>query len=113
MPFVTDYLWRELYSPKGVHYETLSDEELEYPEGDADLIRELARINSAVWKYKKENNIRFSQPLQGTLYIPESATPIAEDIAKLHKVQKVVAGEPDTTEEVIKLDEGIFLRLEQ
>lgn len=113
MPFVTDYLWRKLYSEKGIQYEVLTNEEIEFSEGNAELINQLVRINSAVWKYKKENNIRFSQPLEGTLYIPEEASAIKEDIATLHKVKEVIAGKPREGERnIIKLDENVFLKTE-
>ena len=108
MPFVTDYLWRSLYSSEGVHYQRLTEDELEYREGKAALIEYLVRINSAVWKYKKQNGIKFSAPLPAVLYIPEEALPIADDLRRLHKIDKIIAGKP-TERNAIELENNVFL----
>ncbi len=108
MPFVTDYLWRSLYSPEGVHYQRLTEDELEYREGKAALIEYLVRINSAVWKYKKQNGIKFSAPLPAVLYVPEEALAIADDLRRLHKIDKVIAGKP-TERNAIELENNVFL----
>ncbi|MCD6278134.1 MAG: class I tRNA ligase family protein, partial [Desulfurococcales archaeon] len=110
MPFVTDYIWRRLYSPdRSVHTEVISEEELRYEEGKEELISLLIRINSAVWKFKKERNMRLSDELPAILYIPAEGKDIADDIKVLHKVREVIAGKPGKWDVV--LDEGIYLRL--
>ena len=110
MPFVTDYIWRHLYSPsKSIHTEVLTTEDLKYEEGNEDLIKLLIKVNSAVWKYKKENNMKLSDELSAVLYIPAEGRVIAEDIKALHKVSEVIADTPDEWD--IALTDGIYLKL--
>ncbi len=109
MPYVTDYIWRKLYSSKGVHYEVLSDEDLNYREGDEELIEFLMKVNSAVWKYKKEKGMKLKEELRARLYIPEEAASISEDLKNLHKVVEVVPGKPGDVSEAEELVEGVFL----
>ncbi|RLG74738.1 MAG: valine--tRNA ligase, partial [Thermoprotei archaeon] len=110
MPFVTDYIWRHLYSPgKSIHTEVLTTEDLKYEEGNEDLVKLLIKVNSAVWKYKKENNMKLSDELPAVLYIPAEGGAIAEDIKALHKVSKVIAGTPDEWD--VALADGIYLKL--
>jgi len=110
MPFVTDYIWRNMYSDKGVHYETLTDKELNYKEGNSQLIKYLLKINSGVWKYKKQNGIKLREPINAVLYIPEEAKGIEKDLKDLHKVVDVRAYPPTNEENIVKLDEGIYLQ---
>ena len=110
MPFVTDYIWRRLYSPdRSVHTEVINEEELRYEGGREELISLLIRINSAVWKFKKERNMRLSDELPAILYIPAEGKGIVDDIKVLHRVREVIAGKPEKWDVV--LDEGIYLRL--
>ncbi|MEM2005015.1 MAG: valine--tRNA ligase [Zestosphaera sp.] len=109
MPFVTDYLWRCMYSPKGLRNVTITDEDLSVLGGDEVLIENLIKVNSAIWKYKKENNISFAEPLEAALYLPQECEKIADEIRDLHKVRTVVVGLPKDVSKAIKLDEGIFL----
>jgi valyl-tRNA synthetase len=110
MPYVTDYIWRQMYSEKGVHYETLTDDDLGYDEGDESLIDYLVRINSAVWKYKKEHGMKLKDELHGTLFIPPDAAEITSDLKELHKVSEVVAEEPEDKKSLIELSEGIYYK---
>ncbi|MCD6340573.1 MAG: hypothetical protein J7L51_01295, partial [Desulfurococcales archaeon] len=105
-----DYIWRHLYSPgKSIHTEVLTTEDLKYEEGNEDLVKLLIKVNSAVWKYKKENNMKLSDELPAVLYIPAEGGAIAEDIKALHKVSKVIAGTPDEWD--VALADGIYLKL--
>ena len=107
MPFVTDYVWRKLYGSEGVHRQVLGSEELDTGVGDANLFEGLMRVNSAVWKYKKEHGLKLSQPLNAVLYIPENLEPIAEDVKALHKLASVKVGEPCNGAE--EIGEGVYL----
>ncbi len=107
MPFVTDYLWRSAYGGT-VHTQKVGKEDLEYPKGDAKLVTHLMRINSAVWKLKKELNTSLGSELNATLYIPEEAKPLTKDLRELHRVKEVRVGKP--TEGVYReLGEGIYV----
>ncbi len=109
MPFVTDYIWRSMYSSRGLRDEVMTKEDLSELGGNEKLIEYLVNVNSAVWKYKKENNISFAEPLEGVLYIPHEYVEIADDVKELHKVTAVVTGVPEDMTSAIKLAEGIYL----
>jgi valyl-tRNA synthetase len=107
MPFVTDYIWRKMYSENGVHLEKITDEELRYDEGSEELMLKLMEVNSAIWKYKKLAGLRLSQPIEGTLYIPEEIRPIAEDVKVLHKIAEIKVGKPEKWDK--QLNDYLFL----
>ncbi|MFN3268234.1 MAG: class I tRNA ligase family protein, partial [Zestosphaera sp.] len=109
MPFVTDYLWRNMYSGDGLRSATITEEDLRDLGGDEKLIEYLITANSAIWKYKKEKNISFTEPLEGTLYLSEEYKAIAHDIKDLHKIKSVFIGAPTDVASAVKLAEGIFL----
>jgi len=112
MPFVTDYIWREMYSSKGLGREVITQEELTDLGGDEKLINALIQVNSAVWKYKKENNISFSEPLEGVLYLPNEYEAISEDLKTLHRIRKIAFGKPPENMKQVTLAEGIYLVFE-
>ncbi|MEM4519168.1 MAG: valine--tRNA ligase [Sulfolobales archaeon] len=108
LPFITDYIWRNLYDPKGVHLQLINEADIIYETIHADLIERLVRANSIIWKYKKENNIRFSENLNAILYIPKELEPIAEELKDLHKFSEIVVGSPHGS--YIQIGEGIFIK---
>lgn len=95
MPFVTDYIWRMLYDPKGVHVQLITDDEFRYVSRYTDLIPKFMRVNSLIWKYKKENNIKFSQNLNAVIYVNEDLEPIAKEVRDLHRVSEVTSKPPE------------------
>jgi valyl-tRNA synthetase len=109
MPFVTDYLWRNMYSSDGLRKAVVTEEDLRDLGGDEKLIEYLITANSAIWKYKKERNISFAEPLDGTLYLSEEYKAIAHDIKDLHKIKSVVVGAPADVSSAVKLADGVFL----
>ncbi|MEM0361649.1 MAG: valine--tRNA ligase [Sulfolobales archaeon] len=108
LPFITDYIWRNLYDPKGVHSQLIDYEEIKYETTYKDLIIKLVKTNSLIWKYKKEHNIRFSENLNAVIYVPEELKPIANELKDLHKVSDVVVGTPEGTS--IPLGENIYIK---
>ncbi|MEM1601203.1 MAG: class I tRNA ligase family protein, partial [Sulfolobales archaeon] len=108
LPFITDYIWRNLYDPKGVHSQLIDYEEIKYETTYKDLIIKLVKTNSLIWKYKKEHNIRFSENLNAVIYVPEELKPIANELKDLHKVSDVIVGTPEGTS--IPLGENIYIK---
>lgn len=111
MPFVTDYIWRRLYGKTSIHNERAPDpldlRNLE-AEGHEKSFDELVKLNSAIWRFKKQRGLSLSQPLKGVLYIPQSLKDYVREIAALHKVTKVVVGGPGGAE-CVKLAEDVCL----
>jgi hypothetical protein len=67
-------------------------------------------VNSGIWKLKKERNIRFSQPLKATLYLPPELKPFAKDIKNLHKISKTLFEPPQ--EPYSEIAKGCYISIE-
>jgi valyl-tRNA synthetase len=96
MPFITDYIWRQMYDPRGIHIQRIDEKEFTYTSSYGRLFPKFMELNSKIWKYKRENGVRLSEPLDITLYIPEELEPFINDIKDLHRVKDVKAGIPET-----------------
>ena len=108
MPFVTDYLWRVLEG-RTVARERITEEELTFTEGRPELMERVVEVNSAIWKWKKERGMRLSEPIKGTLYLPEELAGVADDVRYLHNVERVAIGVPESWD--YELGRGIYLKL--
>ncbi len=108
LPFVTDYIWRNLYDAKGVHSQLIDLGEIAFETPYGDLIDKLIRVNSLIWKYKKENNIRFSESLNAVLYITDDLKPIADELKGLHKVSEVLSTRPDP--DAVHLGDNLYVK---
>ncbi|MEM2262070.1 MAG: valine--tRNA ligase [Ignisphaera sp.] len=108
LPFITDYIWRKIYSEKSIHFETLP-KAIEIPKTDLKhRLPYLYRVNSLIWKYKKDNNIKLTQQLEAILYIPEEIAIFARDIKYLHRIKEVQIGKP-SVQNYIDLGDNLFL----
>ena len=89
MPFVTDAIWRELYSETSIHNSTIDLPRNEWNKGYHSLIDYLVKINSMIWKHKKTHNIKFSEPIKEKVIIIKEAEPLIKHLVKLHKIEKI------------------------
>ncbi|MFZ8937463.1 MAG: class I tRNA ligase family protein, partial [Nitrosopumilaceae archaeon] len=82
-PFITDHLWRTLYSQQSIHKEHQVQVEDKYPESK--LTDEIAEFNSKVWNEKKAKGLSlkdsFSYP------IPENLEPFKKDLKSMHNLE--------------------------
>ncbi len=93
-PFITDYIWRQLYNEKGIYQEqfpSLSKVKI----GDVNL-KDIMELDYRIWKYKQDNGI----PIKGAL-----------DSITLHPKFKVIARELQTCHNIkeINYNESIDL----
>lgn len=109
MPFVTDYIWRAMEG-RTVARERVTEEELTYTEGRSELMERVVEVNSAIWKWKKERGMRLSEPVRGTLYLPEELAGVADDVRYLHNVERVATGVPQSWD--YELGRGVYLKLD-
>ncbi|WP_350309066.1 valine--tRNA ligase [Ignisphaera cupida] len=111
MPFVTDYIWRSMYKNTSIHLETYPNK-VPLP-GNANELSKLfdivMNLNSSIWKFKKDRNIRFSEELKATLYLPKELQVFSKDIKNLHKITKIEFGVPE--EPYINLGNNCFLKI--
>ncbi|HIQ55285.1 MAG TPA: valine--tRNA ligase, partial [Pyrodictium sp.] len=106
MPFVTDALYRRLYN-MSVHKTT-------FPQPVKGVDRELAKlfdmimdINSAVWAWKKKNNIKFYEKLDKTLYVPAKLEPFKHELEDIHHMKVVATDSPPPDSE--ELARGVYI----
>lgn len=109
MPFVTDAIHRKLYGGS-VHKARFPEPDNKWLSEDHSLAIHLQNINSAIWAYKKRNNIKFREPLPGKLLIPEAASGIIDELKDLHHVESIetYTGEKPHTE-AEDLGNGVYL----
>ncbi|MET1159707.1 MAG: valine--tRNA ligase [Thermoprotei archaeon] len=88
MPFVTDAIYTRLYG-KHVHLEKFPEPEKEWLAVDHSLALRVAEINSAIWGYKKKRNIKFSEEITETVYLPIDVEPVIKELIDLHHLRNV------------------------
>ena len=107
MPYITDYLWRKMYSSKSIHLERFPTSNPQWNKGYAKLLKKFMEVNSAIWGFKKRENMSFAQPIEGVVYIPKELAPLAEDIKELHRIREIRLGKPE--KEALKIGSEVFL----
>ncbi len=111
MPFVTDTIHRRLYNGS-VHTARFPEPEEEWLREDHSLAILLEEINSAIWSYKKRNNIRFKEALPGKLLIPDEAGMLIPELKDLHHVSEIetYSAKP-SDEKLVAIGDAVFLKL--
>ncbi len=81
-PFITDHLWKTLYSQSSIHIEQQVEPEDEQSENK--LTEEISEFNSKVWNEKKTKGLSlkdsFSYP------VPKSLEPFKKDLESMHNL---------------------------
>jgi len=83
-PFITDYIWRALYSEKSIHGEEFP--RAEWKAGPADLTKKLVEFNSIIWNTKKERGLSLKDRID--IEIPFDLKPLEKDLIAMHNIQK-------------------------
>ncbi len=83
-PFITDTIWRELYSDNSIHLQKIPKESRENDE-ILKLGEELMNFNSKVWNMKKENKISLKDKIK--VEIPENLKAYEKDLLKMHNIE--------------------------
>lgn len=87
IPFITDYLWKMLYSKTSIHIETLP--EASDTEPDASLSEEIYAFNSKVWNGKKSQGLSLKDTID--VAVPPHLSAMSAD---LHAMHNIVSGGP-------------------
>ena len=82
-PFITDHLWKTLYSADSIHKEHQVEVEKEYPENK--LTNEIAEFNSKVWNEKKAKGLSLKDSF--SFPIPENLEPFKKDLKSMHNLE--------------------------
>ncbi|TLX67366.1 MAG: valine--tRNA ligase, partial [Thaumarchaeota archaeon] len=82
-PFITDYLWQNLYSDKTIHIERFVKEE-DYEDWTI-FTQEILEFNSNVWNKKKEAGLSLKDSIN--IQIPPNLTSFAKDLQVMHNLK--------------------------
>ncbi|ABK77692.1 valyl-tRNA synthetase [Cenarchaeum symbiosum A] len=81
-PFITDYLWRELYSKDSIHLESAPR-----PSGAPDMssiTEQLTAFNSTIWNKKKELGLSLKDSVEAE--VPAGLSGFASDLCSMHNI---------------------------
>lgn len=107
MPFITDAIYRELYG-RSIHLERFPEPDKERLKQPHDLVEKVVNVNSAIWSYKKKNNMKLSDPLKGKVYLPKGLEEVAEELRDLHKFEEIEFYE-EAPSNTIDIGGGVYL----
>ncbi|MEM0473450.1 MAG: valine--tRNA ligase [Candidatus Aenigmatarchaeota archaeon] len=82
MPFMTDYIWRQMYSDKSIHIESIPKNEWVF--GLQSYTEKITSFNSDVWKMKKDKG--YSLKSEINIEIPEELKMFRKDLIKMHNI---------------------------
>jgi len=82
-PFITDYIWQELYSEDSICKESYP--ELEWKNGIEKLSEKLLEFNSKVWKSKKDQGLSMKSEIKVT--IPDEMKVFEKDLVRMHNLK--------------------------
>ena len=83
LPFITDHLWRALYSGESIHKQRFPEQiwstEL------ANYTKQISDFNSFVWNSKKEKGMSLKDPIK--INIPSELELFRKDLVAMHSIQ--------------------------
>jgi len=109
-PFITEAVWRELYSKESIHSQPFPEERLQWRSDLVKLTPRFTEFNTAIWKYKKEKGLALSQELGATVYAPKELEVFKEDLEAMHGIRELRFGEPEEEKaKIYELGGGVFI----
>jgi len=81
-PFITEHLWKELYSKNSIHKQR--QVEPENIENDDNITKEIAEFNSKVWNEKKSQSLSLKDSIK--IEVPEILKPFEKDLKSMHNL---------------------------
>ncbi len=82
IPFITDYIWRELYGSGSIHSESLPEPEWDFKLEK--LSEALIQFNADVWKMKKDQNLSLKAEIK--VDIPKDLVAMEKDLRRMHNI---------------------------
>ena len=82
IPFMTDYVWRELYGKKSVHLEEFPKPEFNY--GLEKLTEKITSFNTKIWKLKKDKGLSLKTEIK--IEMPRELKEFEDDLKRMHKI---------------------------
>ena len=82
IPFITDHVWRQLYSKHSIHIEKFSKPA--WSKAHSRYTEQLLTFNREVWKIKEEKKLALRDSLE--MDIPKQLKPFRADLVKMHSL---------------------------
>jgi valyl-tRNA synthetase len=84
-PFITEYLWKTLYSSDSIHKQHQVEPESRY--NQSKITKEITEFNSKVWNEKKTKNLSLKDSIAIT--VPESLELFKKDLKSMHNLADI------------------------
>jgi valyl-tRNA synthetase len=81
-PFITEHLWKILYSNESIHQQ--KQVSVENIEEQTDITKEISEFNSKVWNEKKSQNLSLKDSIK--IEIPKILEPFKKDLKSMHNL---------------------------
>jgi valyl-tRNA synthetase len=81
-PFITEHLWKTLYSSESIHKQHQVETESEY--NQSKITKEITEFNSKVWNEKKTKNLSLKDSI--IITIPDSLESFKKDLKSMHNL---------------------------
>ena len=82
-PYITDYVWRELYGNKSIHLESLPKPEWKF--SLEKLTEQITEFNTKIWKMKKDKRLSLKTEIE--VKIPKELKEFEKDLVKMHNIK--------------------------
>jgi valyl-tRNA synthetase len=82
-PYITDYVWRELYRKESIHLEPLPESEWKF--GLEKLTEKIVDFDNKIWKMKKDKGLSLKTEIE--IEIPEELKLFGKDLIKMHNIK--------------------------
>ena len=86
-PFVTEHLWKKLYSSKSIHLEQIPKHE-KTNEKLLELTKPISEFNASVWKHKKDSKLSMKDALE-RFEAPKALELLEKDLLAMHNLGKI------------------------
>ena len=107
LPFVTDALYRRLYG-ESVHTQQFPKPLPEAGDTSPEAFDLIMEVNTAIWSWKKRNNLRLSSPITGKkVYVSKKLEPYLYDLSLMHRAEFIATDEPPGNAE--KLTDNVYI----
>ncbi|MBO3753637.1 MAG: valine--tRNA ligase [Candidatus Brockarchaeota archaeon] len=102
IPFITDYLFRNIYGEPVICQSFPVLEDVEPVESEVATL--FMNVNSAIWKFKKKLGVSLNEEIGYRVYVSERLKPLEQDLARMHGVKLSFKSPGEGFEEV----DGVF-----
>jgi len=99
-PYITDYLWRSIYSQRSIHTEPFLRPSKRLINRLDKVTTSLVEFNSTIWKFKKDHNIALNQPL-AKVYASPRIRSMRSDLLAMHRIQDLRFGVPSDPGKIV------------